>query len=112
MQWRRTTLGSAIAAALLLLAVAAACVPARAEEPAKPAPAAAREALPADATTAHTIELAGRKLDYAATVGTLVLRNDKQEPQATIFYVAFALTGPDAGKRPITIAFNGGPGAA
>ena len=112
MRRRLTGLGRRIAPALLLLAVAASGLPVRADEPAKPAPAKASEALPADATTSHVLDLGGRKLDYAATAGTLVLRNDKQEPQATIFYAAYTLTGPDAGKRPVTIAFNGGPGAA
>lgn len=77
-----------------------------------PRPAAADQ-LPADALTHHTITVGGREIRYAATAGTLPLRNEKSEEQAQVFYVSFTLDGvtePD--KRPVTYAFNGGPGAA
>src|SRR5215472_8992878 len=67
--------------------------------------------LPADAVTTHTITHEGRELAYTATAGTLVFTNDKGERAAEIFYVAYALSGAPRTGRPITIAFNGGPGA-
>jgi carboxypeptidase C (cathepsin A) len=69
-------------------------------------------ALPADVTTEHTLTLAGRALAYRATAGSLPISDAKGEHKADMFYVAYALDGQDAAARPITFAFNGGPGAA
>ncbi len=87
-------------------------------------PAAAREAgtLPAAAPTAppvektsktqHSIQINGKTLNYTATAGTLVLKKD-DKPWASMFYVAYTLDGvPEGSKRPITFAFNGGPGSS
>ena len=52
------------------------------------------------------------KIDYTATAGTLTLYNQSGERSAAIFYTAYVSKGADAGKRPLTFAFNGGPGAA
>jgi carboxypeptidase C (cathepsin A) len=71
----------------------------------------AAAALPADAVTSHTITLGGHDLAYTATAGTLALANEKGEHAAEIFYVAYTLDGAPRASRPITIAFNGGPGA-
>lgn len=69
--------------------------------------------LPADAVTHHKLRLGNQEIAYSATAGTLPLRDDKGEKQADIFYVAFLRDGvADVAKRPITYAFNGGPGAA
>jgi len=84
--------------------------------PAAPAPAAAdahRTPLPADAVTQHEITIAGTKLAYTATAGTLALSDDKGEAKADIFYVSFVLApGAETANRPITYLFNGGPGAS
>jgi carboxypeptidase C (cathepsin A) len=69
------------------------------------------DALPSDAVTTHMITLDGHELAYTATAGTLALANDKGEHAADIFYVAYALSGAPKASRPITIVFNGGPGA-
>jgi carboxypeptidase C (cathepsin A) len=99
-------------AALLMAATIAPPGWAQADEPPKPTAGKVAEPLPADVATTHTIELAGHRTEYAATVGSLPLRNDKQEIQATIFYVAYTVTAPADRRRPVTFAFNGGPGAA
>jgi carboxypeptidase C (cathepsin A) len=106
--------------AALLLCLVALGTAARAEDkpaaetaalPAKSA--AATPLLPHDAVTHHKIRLGGEEIAYTATAGTLPLRDDKGEKQADIFYVAFLRDGvADPGTRPITYAFNGGPGAA
>jgi carboxypeptidase C (cathepsin A) len=93
--------------------------PAWAEEP-KPetahAPHAANAAegpasqLPADSVTQHTIVLGGKQFSYKATAGTLPLAGPKGEVAAKVFYVSYI--AENAGTRPITFAFNGGPGAA
>ncbi|HKW53023.1 MAG TPA: alpha/beta hydrolase [Stellaceae bacterium] len=78
-----------------------------------PSPAPAPSLLPADAVTHHKLKLGNQEIAYTATAGTLPLRDDKGEKQADIFYVAFLRDGvADGAKRPITYAFNGGPGAA
>ncbi|MGO8914342.1 MAG: S10 family peptidase [Stellaceae bacterium] len=108
-------------ASLLLLRLAAPALAqdaprhAPAEKPAAAAPASAPalQLLPADSVTHHQLTLAGKELAYTATAGTLPLRDDKGEKEADIFYVAFTLDGvSDRAQRPVTYAFNGGPGAA
>jgi carboxypeptidase C (cathepsin A) len=68
--------------------------------------------LPADSVTQHSISVSGGKLDYTATAGTLSLYDQSGERSAAIFFTAFVLKGADQASRPITFAFNGGPGAA
>jgi carboxypeptidase C (cathepsin A) len=68
--------------------------------------------LPGDAVTQHTIEIAGRKLDYTATAGTLSLYDQTGERSAAIYYTAYVGKGAGAANRPLTFVFNGGPGAA
>ena len=63
--------------------------------------------------TDHSIQINGKKLDYRATAGTLILKKD-DKPWANMFYVAYTAPGGPAENpsRPITFAFNGGPGSA
>jgi carboxypeptidase C (cathepsin A) len=68
--------------------------------------------LPADAVTQHSIEIAGRKLDYTATAGTLSLYDQSGERSAAIYYTAYVAKGAEPATRPLTFVFNGGPGAA
>jgi len=68
--------------------------------------------LPADATTHHTLGIAGEEIAYTAVAGTLPLTDDKGDKAAEIFYTAFLRENVEASGRPITYAFNGGPGAA
>ncbi|NYJ13542.1 carboxypeptidase C (cathepsin A) [Rhizobium leguminosarum] len=67
--------------------------------------------LPADSVTEHELTIGGRKLAYTATAGTLDLFGQDGAPTGAIFYTAYVAkdAGPD---RPLTFAFNGGPGAA
>jgi carboxypeptidase C (cathepsin A) len=62
--------------------------------------------------TEHTLRLNGRRLDYRATAGNLLLRDDKGEPEASMFYVAYTHSPKHGAPRPVTFLFNGGPGAA
>lgn len=68
--------------------------------------------LPPDAVSQHTIETTWGKVDYTATAGTLSLFDQSGERAAAIFYTAYVVKSADPAKRPITFAFNGGPGAA
>lgn len=68
---------------------------------------------PTQSVTHHSVRIDGKKIDYTATAGTLILRNDKDEPIARFGYIAYTRDGVDAlGKRPVTFAYNGGPGSS
>jgi len=83
---------------------------AAAETPAAPAP--ATPAVEKTSKTSHSIQINGKTLAYTATAGTLILKKD-DKPWASMFYVAYTLDGvTDVSKRPITFAFNGGPGSS
>ena len=59
----------------------------------------------------RSIPFHGRTLAYTVTPGHLTIRNDKGEPTASMFYVAYTI--PSAGHaRPVTFLFNGGPGSS
>lgn len=62
--------------------------------------------------THHQISLGGKTLNYTATAGRLPLKRADGKIEAEMFFVAYTLDGQDAGKRPLTFAFNGGPGSA
>ncbi|MCP2165553.1 S10 family peptidase [Goodfellowiella coeruleoviolacea] len=71
-------------------------------------------------STRHTLTVKRRKLAYTATTGRLVLREevhtdgafDGHLPKAEVFLTAYTLDGADPTQRPVTFAFNGGPGSA
>ena len=62
--------------------------------------------------THHQISLNGKTLNYTATAGRLPLKRGDGKIEAEMFFVAYTLDGQDAAKRPLTFAFNGGPGSA
>ena len=63
-------------------------------------------------TTHHSLVLNGKTIHYTATAGNLVLTNDKGEQTASMFYIAYTEDGANAHKRPVTFAWNGGPGGS
>jgi carboxypeptidase C (cathepsin A) len=89
--------------------------------------------------TAHTISVAGKTLRYHVTAGFIVLKEEEGKPlvkgaeqkpppeketeanktkdglkaKAKIFYIAYTLDDAgDPATRPVTFAFNGGPGSS
>ena len=62
--------------------------------------------------THHQIALSGKTLSYTATAGRLPIKRGDGKIEAEMFFVAYTLDGQDAGRRPLTFAFNGGPGSA
>jgi carboxypeptidase C (cathepsin A) len=68
--------------------------------------------LPADSVTEHSVDIPAGKLAYTATAGTLTLFDQSGERLAAIYYTAYVAKNADGANRPITFAFNGGPGAA
>jgi carboxypeptidase C (cathepsin A) len=70
---------------------------------------------PPPIVTDHEIKLAGAAdtLKYKATTGKLPLKDDNGKTKAEVFYIAYEKVGVDnAAARPITFAFNGGPGSS
>lgn len=68
--------------------------------------------LPADASVKQVTRVAGKTLSYTATVGTLPVRDDKGKKIGEVVFTSYVLDGPRNPNRPVTFAFNGGPGAA
>ncbi len=65
------------------------------------------------AITRHEININGKTLKYTATVAQMPIKAATGETEAHIFYMAYTLDGvTDPASRPLTFAFNGGPGSA
>jgi carboxypeptidase C (cathepsin A) len=65
------------------------------------------------AVTHGTVVIDGKRIDYTATAGTITLENKDGKPTGSMFYIAYTKDGVhDAGTRPVTFAYNGGPGFA
>jgi carboxypeptidase C (cathepsin A) len=62
--------------------------------------------------THHQITVNGKLLNYTATTGRLPIKRGDGKIEAEMFFVAYTLDGQQASKRPLTFAFNGGPGSA
>ena len=63
--------------------------------------------------TQHTVGIDDREIPYTATAGTCVLRDKEGKAKAVIFYVAYTRDDvEDRSARPVTFAFNGGPGSS
>jgi carboxypeptidase C (cathepsin A) len=64
-------------------------------------------------TTHHQARIGGREVAYTATAGTMLLKHDDGKVRASVYFTAYTRDGVgDAGHRPITFAYNGGPGSA
>ena len=66
----------------------------------------------APVVTHHQVTVGGKVLSYTASAGRLPLKRGDGKTEAMMFFVAYTLDGQDAAKRPLTFAFNGGPGSA
>ena len=72
--------------------------------------------------THHSVSIAGKKIGYTVTTGTMILKEEsadrdkeaeKAKPTAAFFFAAYTMDGvEDKTQRPITFAFNGGPGSS
>lgn len=98
--------------ALSLLGFAVVAVPSWADQPAAQASAEQPAAKESAAVTHHSIRLDGHTIRYTATAGNLILKDDKGKPTASVFYIAFTKDGAASDKRPVTFAYNGGPGGS
>lgn len=69
--------------------------------------------LPDISITHHTVKINKKMLRYRAEAGYMPMKDEKGKQKALIFFVSY--TGEDTPKdpdRPITFAFNGGPGSS
>jgi carboxypeptidase C (cathepsin A) len=96
--------------ALLLL-----CLSVQTLQAQKPAPPKAVELLPSDiqSVISHgSATIGGRKVDYTANSGYLDLKNDTGKTVAKVFFTYYQKDGESDARRPLTFAFNGGPGSS
>jgi carboxypeptidase C (cathepsin A) len=64
-------------------------------------------------STQHSITIDGKLIRYTATTGTMLLRNHEDKPIALFGYTAYTKDGvTDPSTRPVTFAYNGGPGSS
>ena len=67
---------------------------------------------PEKSVTEHSIQINGKIIKYTATAGTLILKDNDGNPEASMDYFAYVAQGIKENHRPITFAFNGGPGSS
>jgi len=63
--------------------------------------------------THHTIKINNQVIPYTATAGYLTLRDEEGKGKANVFFTAYTREDiKDLSQRPLTFAFNGGPGSS
>ena len=109
---------------LAIAILCALCAPAWAGEPGaaaaeekKPASSVAEDPnmKPQQVTTEGSVSVEGRKIDYKAVAGTIILTGkdeNKEDPTASVFYVAYFKREEGGSRRPVTFLYNGGPGSS
>jgi len=81
------------------------------KEVAKPAEKPDLPPLPADASVRQSAVIGGKTISYTATVGTIPIYNDDGKKIGKVVYTSYVVPSGDP-RRPVTFAFNGGPGAS
>jgi carboxypeptidase C (cathepsin A) len=94
------------------------------EEAKKPEEKKEEKPVPVDniIVTQHSVMIGGEEIQYTVTAGTMVLKEETADREkesegakarAQIFFVAYTKDGvEDRSKRPLSFAFNGGPGSS
>ncbi len=68
---------------------------------------------PIQVVTQHSITIDGQQIRYTATTGTMLLKDENDKPIALFGFTAYTKDGvSDPSTRPITFAYNGGPGSS
>ena len=63
--------------------------------------------------TKQQVRVGGQILNFTATTGYMLMKDEKDSVKAKLFFIAYTKDGePDISKRPIMFAYNGGPGSA
>ena len=60
----------------------------------------------------HSVQINGKTINYNATAGILILKDKDGNSEASMDYFAYVAKDKKANQRPITFAFNGGPGSS
>jgi len=85
------------------------------ESKAAEAKATSEVALPKEESsiTEHTVRIGGQTIPYKATAATILLKDEKGEANASIFYMAYTRNDvKDVSQRPLAFLYNGGPGSS
>ena len=81
-----------------------------AEAPATPPPAPPKEE---SSVTDHVAHIGNQSIPYKATAATIMLKNEKEEPTALVYFTAYTRSDvKDLSQRPIAFVYNGGPGSS
>ncbi|HEX7324373.1 MAG TPA: peptidase S10 [Rhodanobacteraceae bacterium] len=62
--------------------------------------------------TEGSVVVEGKRINYTATAGTIILKNKDGQPTGSMFYVAYVKRGANPRTRPVTFFYNGGPGSS
>ena len=66
-----------------------------------------------ESTSEGTVTIGRTRVPYRAVAGTYTMKEEDGTAKATFFYVSYTRTGVrNASQRPVTFAFNGGPGSS
>lgn len=76
----------------------------------KPAAEAPAQVTPQVVTTRHSGVFGGQRVNYTATIGETIVKNDDGVPEVAVVTTAYVREPRDP-NRPITFLFNGGPGS-
>lgn len=71
------------------------------------------DTTPLHIVTHHAVTIDGQRVEYDATLGSIILRDSANRPIGNLHYTAYTRTGVGSGpRRPLTFAYNGGPGSS
>jgi carboxypeptidase C (cathepsin A) len=101
-----------IAAALMVCATTLFAAEEKKDAPKEPAKESKEPSKDNVSTTQHSVKIGSDTINYTARAGTIVMKDEDGNAKASIFFVAYTRDGVDPAKRPVTFAFNGGPGSS
>lgn len=117
--WHRVLAGLAAVIVLMVLTMGAPLAQEKAKdkesltaEASAPMPRETILAEPEIVSSEHVLDGVGGPLAYTARAGELLVPLEGDEPKARFFFVAYEKKDAEPGERPVTFAFNGGPGAS
>ena len=102
-------------AAALLFGPTVACAQATSAAPAaqpESIPRALATKKPTVATSKHSLDIDGKKIDYTAIVEEHILNGPDGKPNASLITIGYVRDGVPQRNRPVSFSFNGGPGAS
>ncbi|MBN1272279.1 MAG: peptidase S10 [Candidatus Aminicenantes bacterium] len=68
---------------------------------------------PVISITKHSVRIGGQTVPYTATIGKMRINKPDEKPGADVFFTAYTRDAiKDISQRPITFAYNGGPGSS